>query len=308
MTDSKSNTTGIILMCVAMGLATTNDTLVKFFSDTLTIPQILLLRGLFVCALSFVWVIAAGHLASLAQIRNRWVLLRSGLEALSAVAFFSALPHMPIAEIAAVFLITPLLIVTGSAIIYGEKVSYAGGAAIVAGFVGVLLIVKPGTASFSAYAFLVLASALITATRDLLTRKIKKDVSSVIVCLSGGISNMLIGLVLAAFAWTKAPLTLHVLSAGPLWLGLFVAAVVVTIANYGVILAFRYSNAAVVSPFRYTSLLWSLLAGFIVWRNIPDAYALAGSAMIIGAGLYFVQNEWVGQRRRRKLEPALLEA
>jgi drug/metabolite transporter (DMT)-like permease len=298
-------------MCVAMGLSVANDTLIKFFSDTLTIPQILLLRGVFVCVLSSVWVIAAGHAGALKQLRNRWVLARSGLEALAAITFFAALPHMPIAELSAVFLITPLLIVAGSAIVYNEKVSYAGGAAIIAGFIGVLLVVKPGTDSFSLYAFLVLASALITATRDLLTRKIKANVSSVIICCSGGISNMLIGLVFTALAWKANPLALHDVSSGTLWLGLLAAAVVVTIANYGVILAFRYSRASVVSPFRYTSLLWATLSGFLVWHNVPDLYAFIGSAMIIGAGLYFVRNEWMGYRRSRKiktLQPALLEA
>jgi drug/metabolite transporter (DMT)-like permease len=121
---------------------------------------------------------------------------------------------------------------------------------------------------------------------------------------------MLIGLICTAISWKSAPLSLPALSSGTLWLGLLVAAVTVTIANYGVILAFRYSNAATVSPFRYTSLLWAMLAGFLVWHTVPDMPALAGSAMIIGAGLYFVQNEWVIYRRRKlaRLQPALLEA
>jgi drug/metabolite transporter (DMT)-like permease len=302
---------GIVLMCVAMGLATANDTLIKLLSETLTVPQILSLRGLFACALMSTWVVAAGQLHMLKQLRNRWVLARSALEALAAITFFAALPHMPLAELSAVFLITPLLIVTGAAMIYGEKVSYAGGAALVAGFTGVLLVVKPGTDHFSLYAFLVLASALITAARDLLTRKIKSDVSSVIIGFAAGIGNMLIGLIFMALAWKANPLTLHAVANGTLWLGLLAAGVVVTLANYGVILAFRYSRASVVSPFRYTSLLWATLSGFFVWHNVPDAYAFAGSALIIGAGLYFVHTEWAGHRRRKlvgRLRPILLEA
>jgi drug/metabolite transporter (DMT)-like permease len=306
MTDSNSNIIGIVLMCVAMGLASANDALIKLISDTLTTPQILLLRGLFVFVLSTAWIVIANHISSLKQLHNPWVLLRSSLEALAAVAYFSALPYMSIAELTAVFLITPLLIIAGAAIVYGEKVSYAGGAAIVAGFVGVLLIVKPGTVHFSLYAFLVLGSALLTAARDLLTRKIKDNVSSAIVCFSGGVSIALMGLILTAINWRSNPIPLHALSSPTLWLGLLIAAVVITIANYGVILAFRYSSASVISPFRYTSLLWATASGFLIWNDFPDSYALIGSAMLIAAGLYFVQNEWV-LHRRRKLGLALLE-
>ena len=84
----------------------------------------------------------------------------------------------------------------------------------------------------------------------------------------------------------------------------------ITAANYFVILAFRHSAAIAVSPFRYTALLWSTLAGYLIWRMTPDAWAFAGAALIVAGGLYFVHREWTDHRRRKRaaLEPALLES
>lgn len=297
MLVKNSNMTGIVLMCSAMAFITMNDILVKFFSDTLTIPQILLLRGLFVSALSILWVCTLNLANALKQLINPLVLARSALEAASAITYFTALSHMPIAELCSIFLMTPLLVVTGAAIIYREKISYLGGMAIIAGFTGVLLIVKPGTADFSSYALVALAAAAFAASRDLLTRKIKHNVSSVVICCSGGIGNMLIGLTLTILAWNNAPLSAPVLSSAALWLGMLAAAVVITIGNYQIILAFRHSDASVVAPFRYTTLLWAMLGGFLIWHTIPDTLSLLGSGLIIGAGLYFMGREWKISKR-----------
>lgn len=302
--NAHANTAGIILMCVAMGLGATNDVLVKLLSDTLTVPQIMTLRGVFVCSLSLAWVIATGYGRSLAQLRNPLVILRSTLEAFSSIAFFLALAQMPIGDLTALMLLTPLLIATGASIFFGEKISLSGWSAIFAGFIGMLMVVKPGSDSFSAYVFYGLAAAVLTAVRDLLTRKIKTSVSSLVVCFSAGLGNMILGLVMTVFAWSTSPVTLDMLSSVSLWLGLLIAAVVVTLANYGVILAFRQSKASVVSPFRYSSLLWSMLAGVAIWGEVPDAIAIAGSMIIIGSGLYLLRSE---RAETRKLRLAMAE-
>ncbi|MES2905453.1 MAG: EamA family transporter, partial [Pseudomonadota bacterium] len=195
MNDSNTNMTGIVLMCVAMGLFAANDTLVKLISETLSAPQILLLRGVFVCAFTLVWVIAAGYGRSIAQIRNPRVLLRSGLEAFAGITYFIALANMQIAELTAVLLIAPLLIAAGAAVFYNEKISFGGWLAVAVGFIGMLLIVQPGTDHFSGYTLLGLASAVAIAGRDLITRKINTDVSSLVVCLAGGVALTLLGLI-----------------------------------------------------------------------------------------------------------------
>lgn len=310
MTDSNSNTTGIVLMCVAMGLFAANDTLVKLIADTLSVPQIMALRGVFVCVLTLVWVIAAGYGRSLTQLRNPLVLLRSALEAMAGVTFFTALANLQIAELTAILLITPLLIAAGAVFIYGEKISRSGWAAIFVGFIGMLLVVKPGTESFTAYTFVGVLSAVAIAARDLLTRRINSEVSSLVVCFAGGLALFLLGFAMTAGAWAAHPLTISTLSSGTMWLGLFIAAIVVTLGNYGVILAFRQSSVSVVSPFRYSSLLWAMLAGLVIWHEVPDALALAGSGLIMGSGLYLLQRERIGRRRLAKDSgeaPALTE-
>ncbi len=293
-------------MCVAMGLGAGNDVIVKLLSHSLSVPQILTLRGIFVCIVSLVWVIAAGYGRALVQMKNPLVIVRSGLEALSAITFFLALANMPIAELSAVFLVTPLLIAAGAGLFYSEKITLGGWGAIIAGFIGMLLVVKPGTDNFTSFAFYGIASAVATASRDLLTRKIKSDVSSLVVCFSAGLANMLLGLVMTVAEWSHSPLKAATLASPTLWLGLLLAAVVVTLANYGVILAFRQSKASVISPFRYSALLWAMLAGLIIWHEAPDSIALAGSAIIMASGLYVLRSE---RKERRKFQVvAALEA
>ena len=298
---SPSNTTGIVLMCVAMGLGAGNDVIVKLLSDSLTVPQILTLRGVFVCVVSLIWVIAAGYGRSLVQMKNPLVMLRSALEAVSSISFFLALANMPIAELSAVFLVTPLLIAAGAGLFYSEKITLGGWGAIIAGFIGMLLVVKPGTDNFTSFAFYGIASAVATASRDLLTRKIKSDVSSLVVCFSAGVANMLLGVFMTMAQWSQSPLKAATLLSPTLWLGLLLAAIVVTLANYGVILAFRQSKASVISPFRYSALLWAMLAGLIIWHEAPDSIALFGSAIIMASGLYVLRSE---RKERRKYNPA----
>ena len=231
-----------------------------------------------------------------------FVLLRSALEAATTITYFMGLSHMRIADLTAIFLSTPLIIIAAAALFLRQKAGLQGWAAVITGFIGVVLIVKPGTSGFTVYALLPLIAAFCAASRDLITRRIDPMISSLIVCFAAGIANMILGFTVSAAEFAKQPPGLDDLASWQIWLMLLIAAIVVTFGNYGVILACRTSNIAAVSPFRYSSLIWAMLAGFIVWHQIPDLTALAGSGLIIGSGLYLLHRERAG---RRKLHPAI---
>jgi drug/metabolite transporter (DMT)-like permease len=288
-----ANRRGILAMLAAMTLFTANDTLLKLASDALAPGQIMAVRGLFASLFALGLVTAFGEWRRLPAIASPLVLLRAGFEAATAFLYITALAHLPLANITALLLASPILMTLLTVMLGMERVGPRRWAAILAGFAGVLAIVRPSVEGFNLYAGLALASAFMVVGRDFTTRLIGGRVPSAVVTLSTTASVTAAGFALGLTEEWRAPDPPHLLL-------LAGAAALVTLGNLSIVLAFRQADIAVVSPFRYAVALLALAAGYAVFGEVPDPLSTFGIALIVGSGVYTIHRE----RLRARLEAA----
>ncbi|MCX7383275.1 MAG: DMT family transporter [Alphaproteobacteria bacterium] len=217
-------------------------------------------------------------------------IMRGIMMVASMLLFIVALRYLPLADAAAVGFVSPLLITALSVPMLGEVVGLRRWVAIVVGFVGVLIVIRPGTGAFQPAAFLVLGSSLAWAFASIFTRRIagREDTSATMLWTG------VIGFVLLSIA---VPFD-FVLPSLP-HLGLNIAlGTLATVGQYWMIQAYRYAGAALLAPFSYIQLVWSTSAGYLVFDTLPDAQTLVGAAIIIASGLYTIHRERVRARTR----------
>lgn len=293
MATSADNRAGILAMLTAMALFTGNDIFLKLSSDFYAPPQIMLVRSIFASVVAMVLVLAAGAGRSLMTTFRPIILLRAALEAGGAYTFISAIGALPLAFITAVLQATPLIMTLMMVALGISRVGWRRWSAICVGFAGVLLVVRPSTAGVDAAVLNALACAVLIAIRDIVTRRIASDIPSAVVAFSTTITVGLTGLGLAlAEGLHDAMRPLH--AVGTLYL--LGAAVFSTLGNYAVIAAFRRGDAEVVGIFRYSVIVWAIVAGWLIWGDLPDAVAVAGIALIVASGVYTVHRERVRAR------------
>lgn len=284
-------------MVAAMAFFVLNDSFVKLAAGHFPTGQLILLRGFVAILSSLALVAALGHLRSLPALANRLVIIRGLMEGLVAFTFITALANLPLANITAILQAASLIVVALAAALGIEQVGWRRWLAVGVGFVGVLLVVRPGLDGFNAYALVGLACAFIVGARDLMTRRIASDIPSPVVAVGSTIMVCLVGL-LFSFTETWRPLA-------PLEsLYLVVAGVLVAAGNYAIIVAYRDGDVSVVSALRYTVLIFALILGFVIWGDWPDRLALLGAALIVASGLYAMHRERVRRRMAREAEAA----
>lgn len=293
-----NNLHGILLVIVSMAFFTLEDMFIKQLTGTVAVGQILLFLGIG-CSLVFA-VMARLQRASLVtpQAWRMKPVLRAATEMISAMAFATALARVDISTVAAVFQATPLVITMGAALFLGEHVGWRRWMAICIGFAGVLLIIRPGLEGFEPAALLVVIAVLGVAARDLLTRTMDSAVPSSVVSFQAYAALILAGGLLLVFT----PGELRSLNGGEWWM-LLGGCIFGVSGYYGIVVAMRVADASVVTPFRYTRLLFSILAGVIVFGERPDTLTLAGATLIIASGLYtFVREQRLARRARRRAQ------
>ena len=286
LNPANANFKGIVAMCAAMALFTVNDTLVKLVAGQLAPHQILLVRGCFASFFALVLVFVAKEQRCLVMLAQPFVLARCCIEGFIAFTFISALAVLPLADITAILLISPLVITVIAAVFFKEYVRWRRWAAVIVGFVGMLLVVKPGVSGVQSASFLALASTLGVAARDLMTRRLPMTIPSRVVAAGTTMATTVLGCVLALFQpWVGFDWRTLLMLVG--------AAVVVSLGNLAIIIAFRDVDVSVVSPYRYTVIIWAVIAGAIVFGDIPSGVSWLGIALIIGSGLYTLYRETV---------------
>jgi drug/metabolite transporter (DMT)-like permease len=287
-------------MITAMALFTGNDTMTKLATADLPPGQIMGIRGIFAVLLTAGILIGMGGARHLRELKSPILAGRALLEAAVAFAFLTALGHLQLANITAISQATPIIITLLTVLFGLETVGWRRWCAIVVGFAGVLLIVKPTLSGLNIYAGLALASAAMVALRDLVTRSIATHVPTVVVTLSTTAIVTALGFGLSLQEDWQPLSTSRVAMLGA-------AAIFVTLGNLAVIKAFRIGEMSVVSPFRYFVILTSLTTGFLVFGELPDLVSVAGIALIVLSGLYTVHREQVRLREARQHAPAALQ-
>ncbi|MBZ5758261.1 MULTISPECIES: DMT family transporter [Rhizobium] len=279
------NTEGALYMAAAMAAFSCSDALSKSVISVMNAGEIMLLRGLLTSVIVYLIARHLGALRSFKVIAQPMILLRVVCEALAAATYISALGMMPIANASAIIQALPLAVTLGAALFLKEPVGWRRWSAITVGFLGVLVIVRPGPEGFTPAALIVIASVFITAARDLATRCVDKQVPSLMVTVCTAIGVSLIGgiLVVPLGGW-------H--SPGPVALMHLALASVMVLAGYQTaILAMRTGDIAVVAPMRYLSLIFAALLGMIFFGEMPDLWTAVGAAIVIASGLYTFYRE-----------------
>jgi drug/metabolite transporter (DMT)-like permease len=290
------NRRGIIALLSACGLFTVNDTLIKLTTLVYPVGEVLFVRGLICLVLVGGSVVYAHQLKWLRGAFTPIVLLRALLDSIVNITFVMALGHMRLADLTALNLASPLLLTMFSAFFLREQVGWRRWTAILFGFAGMVLIVKPSPASFNIWALAALGSAVGSATRDLVTRRIDPGVPTLGISFTSVVGTTLTSLILALVIeeqW-RTP--------APQYIGYVVgAAVLLSVGSTLAVSAFRHVDVIVVAPFRYSLLIWSGLAGYFIFGEVSDAFALFGAVLIAGSGLYTLHRERV---RHRELSAA----
>lgn len=285
MPPTSDNARGAGFMMLSMAGFSSNDAMIKLVSGQLDLYQAIFVRGLMVTALLGAMAWAAGALRRIPAARDRRIVgLRAAGEVGGTFCFLTALFNMPIANASAILQSLPLAITLAAALAFGEPVGWRRMAAIVAGFAGVLVIVRPGAAGFNAYALLAVAAVGFIVVRDLSTRRLSPEVPSLLAAFLTSVAiTAAAGLVSVVTGWR--PVTaLHVATlAGS-------ASCLIVGYLFGV-MTMRVGEIAFVSPFRYTLLIWAMLWGLLVFDEVPDPWMLSGAAIIVATGLYTFHRE-----------------
>jgi drug/metabolite transporter (DMT)-like permease len=267
------------------------DAIAKVLAPSYGAFQIVFFRQLFglLPILALVW--HAGGFGVLATRRPGPQALRAGLQLVSSAAFFAGLKSLPLAEAVAVGFTAPLFVAALSGPLLGEPAGPRRWAGIAAGFLGALVMIRPGSAAFEPGALLVVLSALAWALTMLLTRRLARTESNLSMLTYSTAGACLGSLPLALADWA-AP-------SGP-DVGLFVALGVFGGAGaFLVILAHRHAEAVVLAPFQYTALLWGAMFGWLLWRETLDPMSWLGACIIAAASVYVSHREALAAGRRR---------
>lgn len=289
------NARGALWMSIAMSAFTVNDTCMKAVTATLPLYEAIFLRGLLtMAAIAVIGWRAGTLLLRVAPGDRRWLVLRIVGEIGGTVTFLTALRHMPLANLSAILQSLPLAVTLAAALWLREPVGWRRLSAIVVGFLGVLLIIRPGTEGFDRWALLGLLSVAFVVLRDLATRRLSSDLTSVTIAFSAAVSVTLLGLLVMPFSGWVTP--------GPREAALVAGASGFLILGYIlIVMAMRTGDIGLVAPFRYTSLIFAVALGWAVFGQFPDRLTLIGGAVVIATGIYTFHRE--RRRGQRVAQP-----
>jgi len=282
----------IALMVVASGLLTVNDGMVKWLAQSYPVGQVMTLRGAFVIVFVVLWAMSRRRTSELRVSNWRLQLTRGALMSISTFLFVTALTLMPIADAIAIAFAGPVIATALAALLLHESVGWRRWTAIAIGFSGVVVMLRPTPDLIRLVAVVPLLAATVGAFRDIVTRKMGTggESTAAIMLISTSVVTI-VGLLSIPAGW--APLKITDLT-------LFVAsAFLVAFAQALMIESFRIGEVGLVGPFKYTSLVWAVLLGLLVWGDLPDTWTWIGSALVVGSGLYIWHRELVLARARR---------
>ena len=279
---------GILLMAAAVLCFTLNDVLGKWLVATYSVAQVLVLRSVAALVVLSPMVAREGAEALLRPRRIRLQLLRVACGTLEVAAFYWAVSMMPLADTLAFWMATPIFVAVASAVILKEKLEPARLAAVVLGFIGVLLALGAGLDTGWLPVLVAVFGVCVYTGYLLCTRALRGTPASVLAVYQM-LGALVFGLIMLPFGWVT-----------PTWADaalLMLLGVVATGAHLAVTKSLALAPAAVVVPWQYSMILWGILFGWIFFAEVPEPLMLVGVAVIVGAGLWLTRMEMRGARR-----------
>lgn len=275
------NLRGAILMTAAMLGFAIEDMFIKLLAATVPLGMVLILLGAGGALVFAVLALMRGDALFSRDLLARSVLIRNSGELIGTIGFITAIALTPLSSASAILQATPLVVTLGAALFLGEQVGWRRWSAILAGFAGVLLIIRPGLAAFEPLSLFAVLGVIGLALRDLATRTVPRSISSMQLSTYAFATLVPAGFGMLAFTGQSlrmlTPLEGFLMAAA---LGFGV------LAYYAIVAAMRMGDVAVITPFRYSRLVFALIFGVLFFGERPDAATLAGSALIVASGIY----------------------
>ena len=288
---ASDNTRGIIYMIVAMTTFTLNDTFMKLATQTVPLSEAIAVRG----SLTLVALLVLARIMGVSQLvpaagDRKLMAMRTLGEVGATLTFLLALRQMPLANLSAILQSLPLAVTLGAALLLKEKVGWRRMTAILIGFSGVMMIVRPGTEGFNIWSVLALISVGFVVIRDLSTRQFSSNLPSVVIAIYSALAVTAMGYAGLALESWKALATVEVLM-------LCGASTMLIMGYMFIVMAMRVGDVSIIAPFRYTSLITAILMGWLAFGALPGGWTLGGAAIVVAMGLYTYMREHQLQRR-----------
>ena len=267
-------------MILAMAGFAFEDLFIKMLSAYFPISEVIMILG-FTGSIVFL-IIAIFQNAPIIHkdLLDKYVIMRTICELLGAVFFVTAIALTPLSSASAILQITPLLVTIGAVIFFREKVGWRRWSAVFVGFMGVLLILRPGFGGFMPASIFALLGSVFLAARDLSTRAMKVDLPSVTIALYAFIAFGISGILIIPF---NSPMVIPSSNQIMYFIG---ASTFGVFAYYSLVISSRIGEMSVISPFRYSRIVFAMLLAIIILGERPDSFTLIGAAIIVLSGMY----------------------
>jgi len=309
-----SNFIGILCVMGAVTTFSINDVLIKFLSAGYPLHQITFIRGIVACAFAlFLFMPLEGGWRNLKTARWKFHLLRGSTVVIANMVFFTGLAALPLGEATAIYFVGPLFITALSFFILGERVGPRRWTAVVIGLIGVVIVIRPGAATFQLAAILPALAAFFYASLQIMTRKLgtteKASTMTFYINLSFIFYSGMIGLVFGDgrySGWDSASLEFltrpWIWPTPHDWILLLAVGVLISFGAYFVSQAYRSCEAGLLAPFEYVALPQAVIFSVVFFGEWPDAIAWIGIVLIALAGLYvFIRETMLGRAAKWKL-------
>jgi drug/metabolite transporter (DMT)-like permease len=276
---SRSNLRGVISMIIATASFVACDSCMKLVMADAPPMQVLFMRGVAASLWCLPLLFVVGYRRELHRASDKWVLLRAFLETIAVASYVIALARMPIADILAIFQISPLLVLIGASLFWGERIGASRYFIIGLGIAGALMVAQPGAPNATPYAAFGFLTAFASAARDLVARNIPRQIPVLVATFSTLVVVMLAaGFATALFETWVPPSPRHVLL-------MAVSGFFLIFGHMFIFVAFRTASAGTVAPFYYAFTIWAVLSGAIIFGSLPNHLSSAGMILIIASGL-----------------------
>jgi len=288
---------GILYMVLSVAVFAVVNALVKYEEAVYPVSQVTFFRSIFALVFSCGLVMREGGFSILRTRRVAEHVGRGTLQFISMVSIFVAYHLMPLADAVAVTFSSPLFLTLLSIPVLGEKVGRHRWGAVIVGFIGVLIMVRPGPGSFSYGAALALVNAGLGASVTIALRRMSLTERPATLVTYQALVATALSLVILPFGWVDLT-----------WQGAIGLASIGLISGTGQILwtqAFKMVPAAILAPFSYTSMIWSIGFGYLIWGDLPTPMLIVGACVVVMSGLYILYRETI---RRQSQRPVLAAA
>lgn len=275
-------TRGLMFMIIGMFAFSAGDALAKYLTTDFHAVQIMWSRQAGLMA-GVVILIAFKGFSIFHSDHPRLQIARGAVAAGSGTIFIFAIAYVPLADAVAVSFVAPFIVTLMGALFLREKVGVRRWSAVIIGFLGTLIVIRPGTGALHPAVFLILIAAGLFATRQILSRALSDEKTITTIAYTALVSGSILSLALP-FVW-KTPMTSQAIT---LFIGL---ATVAAIGEICIIKALELAEAVIVAPVHYSLIIWGTIYGFVIFNDLPDIWTWIGAAIIGTSGVYTIYRE-----------------